>query len=167
MTQEQPTLHKVARPVTNFDRRLHDLLDDMAETLADANGAGLAAPQVGILRRVFLIDVDDRGVIEFINPEILETSGEQDGIEGCLSLPGEWGMVKRPNHVKVRAQDRSGAWFELEGDELTARCILHEYDHLEGKVFTDNLSPIKKMVLKRQLNDIAGGKVHPAYKTKK
>ena len=123
MTQEQPTLHKVARPVTNFDDRLHDLLDDMAETLAAANGAGLAAPQVGILRRVFLIDVDERGLIEFINPEILETSGEQDGVEGCLSLPDQWGMVKRPNHVKVRAQDRSGAWFELEGDELTARYL--------------------------------------------
>ena len=123
MTQEQPTLHKVARPVTNFDQRLHDLLDDMTETLADANGAGLAAPQVGILRRIFLIDVDDRGVIEFINPEILETSGEQDGIEGCLSLPGEWGMVKRPDHVRVRAQDRNGAWFEQEGDGLAASTI--------------------------------------------
>ena len=139
MTQEQPTLHKVARPVTNFDQRLHDLLDDMAETLADANGAGLAAPQVGILRRIFLIDVDDRGLIEFINPEILETSGEQDGVEGCLSLPGQWGMVKRPNHVKIRAQDRDGAWFELEGDELAARCILHEYDHLEGHLYSEKV----------------------------
>ena len=139
MTQEQPTLHKAARPVTNFDQRLHDLLDDMAETLADANGAGLAAPQVGILRRIFLIDVDDRGLIEFINPEILETSGEQDGVEGCLSLPGQWGMVKRPNNVKIRAQDRSGAWFELEGDELTARCILHEYDHLEGHLYSEKV----------------------------
>ncbi|MBE7005619.1 MAG: peptide deformylase [Ruminococcaceae bacterium] len=139
MTQEQPTLHKAARPVTNFDQRLHDLLDDMAETLADANGAGLAAPQVGILRRIFLIDVDDRGLIEFINPEILETSGEQDGVEGCLSLPGQWGMVKRPNHVKIRAQDRDGAWFELEGDELAARCILHEYDHLEGHLYSEKV----------------------------
>jgi len=139
MTQEQPTLHKAARPVTNFDQRLHDLLDDMAETLADANGAGLAAPQVGILRRIFLIDVDDRGLIEFINPEILETSGEQDGLEGCLSLPGQWGMVKRPNHVKIRAQDRDGAWFELEGDELAARCILHEYDHLEGHLYSEKV----------------------------
>ena len=139
MTQEQPALHKTARPVTKFDQRLHDLLDDMTETLADANGAGLAAPQVGILRRVFLIDVDDRGVIEFINPELLETSGEQDGVEGCLSLPGQWGMVKRPNHVKVRAQDRNGAWFELEGDELAARCILHEYDHLEGHLYSEKV----------------------------
>ncbi len=139
MTQEQPTLHKTARPVTNFDQRLHDLLDDMAETLADANGAGLAAPQVGILRRVFLIDVDERGLIEFINPEILETSGEQDGVEGCLSLPGQWGMVKRPNHVKVRAQDRNGSWFELEGDELFARCVLHENDHLEGHLYSEKV----------------------------
>ena len=139
MTQEQPTLHKPSRPVTKFDQRLHDLLDDMAETLTDANGAGLAAPQVGILRRVFLIDVDERGLTEFINPEILETSGEQDGVEGCLSLPGEWGLVKRPNHVKVRAQDRSGAWFELEGDGLAARCILHEYDHLEGHLYSEKV----------------------------
>ena len=139
MTQEQPTLHKVARPVTKFDQRLFDLLDDMAETLADANGAGLAAPQVGILRRVFLVDVDERGVIEFINPEILETSGEQDGMEGCLSLPDQWGMVKRPNHVKVRAQDRSGTWFELEGDELFARCVMHEYDHLEGHLYSEKV----------------------------
>ena len=136
MTQEQPTLHKVARPVTNFDDRLHDLLDDMAETLAAANGAGLAAPQVGILRRVFLIDVDERGLIEFINPEILETSGEQEGPEGCLSVPGEYGLVKRPMHVKVRAQDRNGAFFEVEGEGLTARCFCHEIDHLEGIVFT-------------------------------
>lgn len=139
MTQEQPALHKVARPVTNFDRRLCELLDDMAETLADANGAGLAAPQVGILRRAFIIDVDERGLIEFINPEILETSGEQDGVEGCLSLPGQWGMVKRPDHVKVRAQDRNGKWFELEADELAARCILHEYDHLDGRLYSERV----------------------------
>ena len=139
MTQEQPTLHKAARPVTKYDQRLHDLLDDMAETLAEANGAGLAAPQVGILRRVFLVDVDERGVIEFINPEILETSGEQDGVEGCLSLPDQWGMVKRPNYVKVRAQDRSGAWFEQEGEGLFARCVLHEYDHLEGHLYSEKV----------------------------
>ena len=139
MTQEQPTLHKVARPVTKFDQRLFDLLDDMRETLAKANGAGLAAPQVGILRRVFLIDVDDRGVIEFINPELLETSGEQDGVEGCLSLPDQWGMVKRPDHVKVRAQDRSGAWFELEGDGLFARCVCHENDHLDGHLYSEKV----------------------------
>ena len=140
MTQEQPTLHKAARPVTKFDQRLHDLLDDMAETLAEANGAGLAAPQVGILRRVFLIDVDDRGLMEFINPEILESSGEQDGVEGCLSLPDQWGMVKRPSHVKVRAQDRSGAWFEWEADDLAARCVCHETDHLDGHLYSEKVS---------------------------
>ena len=139
MTQEQPTLHKLSRPVTKFDERLHILLDDMAETLHEANGAGLAAPQVGILRRVFLIDVDDRGLTEFINPEILETSGEQDGVEGCLSLPDQWGMVKRPSHVKVRAQDRNGAWFELEADDLAARCICHETDHLNGHLYDEKV----------------------------
>ena len=139
MTQEQPTLHKLARPVTKFDERLHMLLDDMAETLHEANGAGLAAPQVGILRRVFIIDVDDRGLTEFINPEILETSGEQDGAEGCLSLPDQWGMVKRPSHVKVRAQDRNGAWFELEADDLAARCICHENDHLNGHLYSEKV----------------------------
>ena len=140
MTQEQPTLHKRSRPVTNFDDRLFTLLDDMAETLHEANGAGLAAPQVGILRRVFLIDVDDRGLTEFINPEILETSGEQDGVEGCLSLPDQWGMVKRPSHVKVRAQDRNGAWFEWEADDLAARCVCHETDHLDGHLYSEKVS---------------------------
>lgn len=139
MTSEEATLYKVSRPVIRFDRRLHNLLDDMAQTLEDANGAGLAAPQVGILRRVFIIDVDGDGPIELINPEILETSGEQDGLEGCLSLPGKWGMVKRPNYVKARAQDRNGAWFEIEGEGLTARCILHEYDHLDGHLYSEKV----------------------------
>lgn len=139
MTTEEPTLYKVSRPVTKFDRRLFKLLDDLADTLDDANGAGLAAPQVGILRRVFIIDIDGDGPIEFINPEILETSGEQDGMEGCLSVPGKWGMVKRPNYVRARAQDRNGAWFEIEGTELTARCILHEYDHLDGHLYSEKV----------------------------
>lgn len=139
MTQEQATLHKKARPVTQFDEKLAMLLDDMAETLEKANGAGLAAPQVGILRRVFIVDLEDVGLLEMINPEILETSGEQDDIEGCLSLPGKWGMVKRPDHVKAKAQDRNGAWFEVEGDGLTARCILHEYDHLEGILYSEKV----------------------------
>ena len=139
MTTEESTLYKVSRPVTKFDRRLFKLLDDLADTLDDANGAGLAAPQVGILRRVFIIDIDGDGPIEFINPEILETSGEQDGMEGCLSVPGKWGMVKRPNYVRARAQDRNGAWFEIEGTELTARCILHEYDHLDGHLYSEKV----------------------------
>lgn len=139
MTAEQATLHKVSRPVTKFDARLHKLLDDMADTLAEANGVGLAAPQVGILRRAFLVDLEEEGFIELINPEILETSGEQDGAEGCLSLPDRWGMVKRPSYVRVRAQDRNGAWFELEGHDLTARCILHEYDHLDGHLYSEKV----------------------------
>ena len=136
LTAEEPTLHKVSRPVTKFDEKLWILLDDMAETLVDANGVGLAAPQVGILRRVVVIDVGDE-IVELINPEIMETSGEQDGMEGCLSVPGEYWMVKRPNHVKARAQDRRGDWFEIEGEELIARCICHECDHLDGHLYTE------------------------------
>ena len=136
LTAENPALHKVCRPVTKFDEKLCNLLDDMGETLLDANGVGLAAPQVGILRRVVVIDLGDE-IVELVNPEILETSGEQDGMEGCLSIPGEYWMVKRPNYAKVRAQDRSGEWFELEGEELIARCICHECDHLDGHLYTE------------------------------
>ena len=136
LTVEEPGLHKVSRPVTKFDKKLHELLDDMAQTLIDANGVGLAAPQVGILRRVVIIDTGEE-LVELINPEIVETSGEQDGMEGCLSVPGEYWLVKRPNYAKARAQDRHGEWFEVEGDGLTARCFCHEIDHLDGVVFTD------------------------------
>lgn len=135
-TVEDAALHKVCKPVIKFDRRLHELLDDMIETLVDAEGVGLAAPQVGILRRVVVIDTGDE-IVELVNPEILETSGEQDGPEGCLSIPGEYWMVKRPNYARVRAQDRNGAWFELEGEALIARCICHECDHLDGHVYTE------------------------------
>ena len=136
LTQGDPTLNKKCRPVTDFNARLHQLLDDMADTLAEANGVGLAAPQVGLLRRIVVIDVGE-GRIELINPEIIETSGEQDGPEGCLSVPGEYGLVKRPMNVRVRAQDRFGEWFEVEGTGLTARCFCHEIDHLEGILFTE------------------------------
>ena len=131
-------LNKVCRPVTAFNGRLHALLDDMADTLTEANGAGLAAPQVGILRRIFLVDVglDGNEIIEFINPEILETDGEQEGAEGCLSVPGKYGLVKRPYYAKVRAQDRNGNWFEAEGEELIGRCFCHEIDHLDGILYT-------------------------------
>ncbi|MEG1942675.1 MAG: peptide deformylase [Angelakisella sp.] len=132
-------LRKTSKKVEVFDKKLRTLLDDMAETMAEFNGAGLAAVQVGLLKRLFIVDVGE-GVTEFINPEILETSGEQDGPEGCLSFPGEYGMVKRPNHVKVRAQDRFGKWFEAEGDELYARAVCHENDHLDGVVFKDHVS---------------------------
>ena len=139
LTDKDPALHKVCRPVTEFDRKLHKLLDDMRETLVDSGGVGLAAPQVGILRRIFLVDVglDGEEIIEFINPEILETDGEQEGAEGCLSVPGKYGWVKRPYWVKVRAQDRDGNWFEAEGEELIGRCFCHENDHLDGIVYTE------------------------------
>ena len=136
LTDKDPALHKVCRPVEKFDGRLHRLLDDMKETLADANGVGLAAPQVGILRRVVLVDTGDE-VLELINPSLLETSGEQVGAEGCLSVPGKYGLVKRPNYAKVRAQDRNGNWFEAEGEELIARCFCHELDHLDGILYTE------------------------------
>lgn len=138
-------LSMVCRPVKKFGPRLHQLLDDMAETLIRANGVGLAAPQVGILRRAVLVietnvDVEageEEYIIELINPEIIETSGEQFGAEGCLSVPGEYGMVRRPEYVKVRAQDRNGEWHEYEGTGLTARCFCHEIDHLDGHLFLE------------------------------
>ena len=135
LTDQDPALHKVCRPVEKFDRRLHTLLDDMAETLAEANGVGLAAPQVGILRRVVIVDTGEK-LLELVNPELLETDGEQEGCEGCLSVPGKYGLVKRPYYAKVRAQDRNGEWCEAEGEELIARCFCHELDHLDGIVYT-------------------------------
>ena len=136
MTVKEPCLHKVCRPVEKFDGRLHKLLDDMKETLAEANGVGLAAPQVGILRRVVVVDTGEE-MLELVNPELLETSGEQVGSEGCLSVPGKYGIVKRPNYAKVRAYDRDGNEFEVEGEELMARCFCHELDHLDGIVYTE------------------------------
>ena len=136
MTAKEPCLHKVCRPVEKFDGKLHKLLDDMKETLLDANGVGLAAPQVGILRRVVVVDTGEE-MQELVNPELLETSGEQEGAEGCLSVPGKYGLVKRPMVAKVRAQDRDGNWFEVEGEELIARCFCHEIDHLDGIVYTE------------------------------
>ena len=136
LTDEDPALHKVCRPVVKFDEKLHRLLDDMKETLAAANGVGLAAPQVGILRRLFIVDTGDE-VLELINPTILETSGEQCGAEGCLSVPGRYGLVKRPYYARVKAQDRDGNWFEAEGEELIARCFCHENDHLDGIIYTE------------------------------
>ena len=136
LTDKEPALHKVCKPVTAFDEKLNKLLDDMAETLADSNGVGLAAPQVGILRRVVLVDNGEE-ILELVNPSLLETDGEQVGPEGCLSVPGKYGLVKRPYYVKVRAQDRHGEWFEAEGEELIGRCFCHENDHLDGIVYTE------------------------------
>ena len=138
LTDEQTVLRKTSHPVTNFDSRLHDLLDDMKETLAQANGVGLAAPQIGILRRAVIVMNDDGEMMELINPEIILQEGEQGGFEGCLSVPGRWGVVKRPMHVKVRAQDRNGAFFEAEGEGLVARCFCHETEHLDGHLFVEH-----------------------------
>ena len=136
LTDKDPSLHKVCRPVERFDGRLHKLLDDMVETMQNAHGVGLAAPQIGILRRVVVVDTGD-GVLELVNPTLLETSGEELGPEGCLSVPGKYGLVKRPYYAKVRAQDRNGDWYEAEGEEIIARCFCHELDHLDGIVYTE------------------------------
>ena len=133
-------LNKKCRPVTEFNDRLHALLDDMQETLTDAAGAGLAAPQVGVLRRICIVlDERDDSYMELINPEIVGESGEQTGVEGCLSVPGKWGIVTRPAKVRVRAQDRFGDWFEAEGEGLNARCFCHELEHLDGHLYTEHI----------------------------
>ena len=139
LDDKDPALHKVCRPVEKFDWRLHKLLGDMNDTLVDSGGVGLAAPQVGILRRVVVVDTGD-GILELVNPTLVETDGEQEGPEGCLSVPGKYGMVKRPYYAKVRAQDRHGEWFEAEGEELIARCFCHELDHLDGILYTQVMS---------------------------
>lgn len=136
LTFDESALHKTCKPVVNFDRRLHKLLDDMRETLIESGGVGLAAPQVGILRRVVLVDVGDE-ILELVNPTLVTTDGEQTGAEGCLSLPGKYGLVTRPYYAKVRAQDRNGDWYEVEGEEIIARCFCHELDHLDGIVYTE------------------------------
>jgi len=143
LRNDDPSLRKSSRIVTDFNKRLHTLLDDMQETLMEANGLGLAAPQVGVLRRVVLIvdtsiETGDpvEQIIELVNPEIIAKSGEQSGSEGCLSIPGVYGIVKRPELVRIKAQDRHGEEFELWGKELTARAICHEIDHLNGIIFT-------------------------------
>ena len=136
LTVDEPALHKVCRPVENFDKKLHTLLDDMRETLIESQGVGLAAPQVGILRRVVLVDTGEE-ILELINPSLLETDGEQVGAEGCLSVPGKYGIVNRPYYAKVKAQDRNGEWYECEGEELIARCFCHELDHLDGIIYTE------------------------------
>ena len=135
LTDKDPALHKVCKPMVNFDDRLFRLLQDMRDTLIDSGGVGLAAPQVGILRRVVLVDTGDE-ILELINPTLIATDGEQEGAEGCLSVPGRYGLVKRPYYAKVRAQDRYGEWFEAEGEELIGRCFCHELDHLDGILYT-------------------------------
>ena len=136
--QGDECLTKVCRPVTDFNSRLHTLLDDMTDTLLDSGGVGLAAPQVGILRRVCVVLNEDDEVIELVNPEIIFTVGEQTGLAGCLSVPGKYGVVTRPEVVRVRAQDRNGDFFEVEDSDLTARCFCHEIEHLDGHLFIEH-----------------------------
>lgn len=138
LTRKDPALKKKCHPVTTFDAKLHDLLDDMRDTLIDSQGVGLAAPQIGILRRVVLVINAQDEILELINPEIVFTEGEQTGWEGCLSVPGLYGEVTRPYRVRVKAQDRNGNVFEVEDVELTARCFCHECEHLDGHLFTEH-----------------------------
>jgi peptide deformylase len=138
LTNDDPALRKVCRPVTEFNERLWQLLDDMADTMYEAPGVGLAGPQVGVLRRLFVMDVGD-GLVEAINPEITAVSGTQTDVEGCLSFPGRQGEVTRPKRVTFKAQDRFGKWFVMTGEDLKARCICHETDHLDGVVFLDKV----------------------------
>ncbi len=139
VTKEDPVIRKKSRVVDKFDKRLWDLLDDMKETLYHADGVGLAAVQIGVLRRVVVIDVGD-GYIELINPEITDRSEEiQEDTEGCLSVPGEYGITRRPRWVTVKAQNRDGKWVLYKGEGLKARCFCHEIDHLDGIIFTDNV----------------------------
>ena len=134
--REDEILTKPCKEVKKFDEKLGILLDDMYETMQKAEGVGLAAPQIGILKRVAVIDIGEER-IDLVNPQIIETSGEQEGTEGCLSFPKVFGLVTRPNYVKIKAQDRNGEWFEKEGTELLARAFCHECDHLDGHVFTE------------------------------
>lgn len=135
--EHEESLRKRSRPVTVFNERLHKLLDDMVETLKDSGGVGLAGPQVGILRRIVVIEREDGTILELVNPEIIATEGEQDGLEGCLSLPGVWGEVKRPMTVTVQALDRNGQPFTETASGLIGRCFVHECEHLDGVLFVD------------------------------
>ena len=140
VTLGDDVLRKTSRPVVKFDEKLWQLLDDMKDTMDKAEGVGLAAVQVGVLRRVIVIDVGD-GLMELVNPEIIEREGVQEEVEGCLSLPGESGVTVRPMSVKVKAQNRDGKWFFYSGTGLKARAFCHELDHLDGVLYIDNLSP--------------------------
>lgn len=138
VTEEDPVLRRISRKVEKFDKRLWDLLDDMKDTLYDAEGAGLAAVQVGVLRRVVVMDCGD-GYLELVNPEITDRSKEiQEEAEGCLSIPGQYGITRRPKWVTVKAQNREGKWVLYKGEDLKARCFCHELDHLDGILYTDN-----------------------------
>lgn len=139
VTDGEPILRKTCKPVGEITPRIKRLLDDMRDTLIDSEGVGLAAPQVGVLKRIVLVDTGDR-IVEFINPEIVGEEGEQEGLEGCLSVPGKWGITKRPAKVTVRALNRNGEEFEITGEDIVARCFCHELDHLEGHLFTEKVT---------------------------
>ena len=138
LTQGDPTLAKSCRPVEKFDQKLHWLLDDLKETLENAGGVGLAAPQIGILRRVVVVEDENEELLELVNPVIVSQEGEQGGWEGCLSVPNQYGWVTRPSLVTVRAQDRDGKFFEVSGEEMVARCFCHELEHLDGHLFVEH-----------------------------
>ena len=143
------TLRKVCRPVDKITPRTLQLLDDMIDTMRDADGVGLAGPQVGVLRRIVVIEVEEGNVLELINPKIIAYAGEQQEQEGCLSFPGNYGITKRPKHVTVRALNRHGEQYDITGDDLLARAICHECDHLDGKLYTDvQIRPITPEELK-------------------
>ena len=158
LTDRDPALHKKCHPVTAFDARLGDLLDDLKDTLANANGAGLAAPQVGILRRAVVVVDENEHMLELVNPELIASEGEQDGLEGCLSLPGMWGYVLRPERATVKAQDRYGKWFEVSGEGVEARCFCHEIEHLDGHVFTEH---VDRVYTTEDLDELMGEEKQP------
>lgn len=137
LVEGDPVLTKKCHAVTNFDEKLANLLDDMKETLEKANGLGLAAPQIGILRRAVIVVNENGEMMELVNPEIVDQKGEIEGLEGCLSVPGKYGYVTRPAWAKVKAQDRNGNWFEVEGIDMVARCFCHELGHLEGQLYVE------------------------------
>ncbi|MEG2395813.1 MAG: peptide deformylase [Oscillospiraceae bacterium] len=151
-TRKDAILKKMSRKVEKFDERLFTLLDDMKDTMYNAEGAGIAAVQVGVLKRAIVIDIGD-GLIELINPEITEASGEQYEYEGCLSLPGESGITKRPMIVKVKAQNREGKWCLYKGDGLKARAFCHEIDHLDGHLYIERLAPEEVIERLKSEND--------------
>ena len=156
---DNETLRRKCRTVDVVDERIRTLLDDLAQTMYEANGVGLAAPQVGVLRRAVIVletnvpEDEDEYIIELINPEIIEASGEQEGAEGCLSVPGKYGIVTRPMVVRVRAQDRYGTEFEVEDEELTARCFCHEIEHLDGHLYTEHCKVLTDEELEQYIRE--------------
>ena len=154
----EAVLHEIGKPVTEFNGELKNLVADMFETMYEAKGVGLAAPQINESKRLFVMDCsggeDEAQKIVMINPEIVHVEGEQIGEEGCLSFPGIYQKIQRSQRTIVRAQDISGDWFELDGNDLTARCVLHETDHCDGIVFLDRMTPLKREMAKRKIKKL-------------